>query len=138
MESVYSRPVLRTELILEKEPHELMYTARYMLYPLMFGDVLAFHDRFTLCVDAAVPVPVTVSVVVEGCALLVNVSVPLTDPVVEGLKVTVNVALFPARIVTGRDKPLILNTELFELAAVTVTFAPLAVKVPEAVPLDPT
>jgi hypothetical protein len=30
------------------------------------------------------------------------------------------------------------NTELFGLAAVTVTLAPLAVNVPVAVPLDPT
>jgi len=40
--------------------------------------------------------------------------------------------------VTGNDKPLTLNTELFELAAVTVTFAPLAVSLPDAVPLAPT
>jgi len=31
--------------------------------------------------------------------------------------------------------PLTLNTELFELTAVTVTFAPLAVRLPDAVPL---
>jgi hypothetical protein len=31
-----------------------------------------------------------------------------------------------------------LNAELFELTAVTVTFAPLAVRVPEPVPLEPT
>ena len=41
-------------------------------------------------------------------------------------------------IVTGSDKPPTLNTELFVLAAVTVTAAPLAVNVPEAVPLFPT
>jgi hypothetical protein len=41
-------------------------------------------------------------------------------------------------MVTGNERPLTLNAELFELAAVTVTFAPLAVKLPDAVPLVPT
>jgi SpoU rRNA methylase family enzyme len=50
----------------------------------------------------------------------------------------VNGTLLPAAIVTGNDKPPTLNTELFELAAVTVTLAPLAVKLPDAVPLVPT
>ena len=39
---------------------------------------------------------------------------------------------------TGRVSPLITNWELFELAAVTVTLAPLAVRDPEPVPLSPT
>ena len=43
----------------------------------------------------------------------------------------------PARIVTGSERPPTLKTELFVLAAVTVTLAPLAVKLPEAVPLVP-
>lgn len=38
----------------------------------------------------------------------------------------------------GNGRPLTLNAELFALAAVTVTFAPLAVRVPEADPLFPT
>ncbi len=41
-------------------------------------------------------------------------------------------------MVTGSDNPPTLNTELFVLAALTVTLAPLAVKLPEAVPLVPT
>jgi hypothetical protein len=41
-------------------------------------------------------------------------------------------------MVTGSDKPLTVNAELFALAAVTVTLAPLALKLPEAVPLEPT
>ena len=49
-----------------------------------------------------------------------------------------NGTLFPAAIVTGNDNPPTLNTELLELAAVTVTLAPLAVKLPDAVPLVPT
>jgi hypothetical protein len=32
----------------------------------MFDDVLAFHDRFTVCVGAGVPVPVSVSVMLAG------------------------------------------------------------------------
>jgi hypothetical protein len=32
----------------------------------MFGDVLAVHDRFTVCTGAGVPVPVSGSVVVAG------------------------------------------------------------------------
>lgn len=104
----------------------------------MFCEVLAFHDRLTLCDGAGVPVPLNVSVVVEGCALLVKVSVPLAAPVVRGPNVTVNEVLWPAGIVTGKERPPMLNTELLELAAVIVTLAPLAVKLPEALPLEPT
>jgi hypothetical protein len=41
-------------------------------------------------------------------------------------------------MVTGNDRPPTLNTELVELTAVTVTAAPLAVRLPEALPLVPT
>ena len=41
-------------------------------------------------------------------------------------------------MVVGRDSPLITNWELFALAAVTVTLAPLAVRLPDPVPLVPT
>jgi hypothetical protein len=41
-------------------------------------------------------------------------------------------------MVTGSERPPTLKTELFELAAVTVTFAPVAVRLPDAVPLVPT
>ena len=70
--------------------------------------------------------------------MLVKVSVALAAPDTCGLKVTVNEALWPAGMVTGSERPLTLNTELFELTAVTVTFAPLAVRLPDAVPLVPT
>ena len=70
--------------------------------------------------------------------MLAKVSVALTAPDVCGLKVTVNEVLWPAGIVTGSDRPPRLNNELFELTAVTVTFAPLAVRLPDAVPLVPT
>lgn len=70
--------------------------------------------------------------------MLVKVSAALAAPDTCGLKVTVNDVLRPAAIVTGSERPPTLKIELFELAAVTVTFAPLAVSVPVAVPLDPT
>jgi len=41
-------------------------------------------------------------------------------------------------MVTGSESPPTLKTELFVLAAVTVTFAPLAVSVPDPDPLFPT
>jgi|SRR5579871_119318 len=104
----------------------------------MFEDVLALHERFTVWVGAGVPVPVNVSVVVLGCALLVNVSVALAVAAVCGLNVTENDVLCPAGIVMGSDKPPTLNAELLVLAPVTVTFAPLAERVPFAFPLVPT
>jgi siroheme synthase len=84
-----------------------------------------------------VPVPVKVSAVEEVWALLVNVSVAVAAPAADGLKVTVNGTLRPALIVTGSDNPLTLNCELLEFAAVTVTFAPAALRLADAVPLSP-
>lgn len=46
--------------------------------------------------------------------------------------------LFPAWIVTGKEIPLTTKAVLFELAPVTVTLPPLAVKVPDACTLFPT
>jgi hypothetical protein len=109
-----------------------------MLYPEMLEDELPAQDRFTEYTGAAVPVPVRAAVIVGVCPLLVKVKVPLAVPVAVGLKVTVNGTLWPAAIVAGRDNPLMVNTALFEVAAVTVTLAPLAVRVPDAVPLVPT
>jgi hypothetical protein len=71
-------------------------------------------------------------------ALLVKVSVALTVPLTKGLKVMVKGTLWPAGMVTGSDSTLTLKTELLLVAAVTVTLAPLAVIVPDAVPLWPT
>lgn len=51
-----------------------------MLYPEMFPEVLAAHDRFTEWVGAAVPLPVRDSDVEEGCALLVKVNVAPAVP----------------------------------------------------------
>jgi len=69
--------------------------------------------------------------------LLVKVSAALVAPETCGLNVTENEVLWPAGIVTGSERPPTLKTELFELAAVTVTLAPLAVRLPDAVPLFP-
>lgn len=85
-----------------------------------------------------VPLPVTVAVVVVGCASLVNVSVAVAEPVTEGLNVTVNDADWPAAIVTGTESPLTTKAALFDVAPVTVTLAPVALKLPVAVPLLPT
>ena len=107
------------------------------MYPRILADVLAFHDRATECVDAAVPVPVNAATVVGVWALLVRVSVAVCAPVVVGLKVTVNDALCPAPIVAGKDNPLTVNAELFDTAEFTVTLLPLALNVPVAMPLLP-
>ena len=100
--------------------------------------MLAFHDKFTKCVGAGVPVPVSVSMMVEGWALLVKVSEALAAPFTCGLKVTVKDALCPAGIVSGSAKPPTLKAELFVVALLTVTLAPLAVRLPDALPLVPT
>jgi hypothetical protein len=109
-----------------------------MLYPEMLADELPVQDRFTEYTGAGVPVPVRAAVVVGVCPLLLKVKVPLAAPVAVGLKVTVNGTLWPTVIVAGRDNPLKVNTALFDVAAVTVTLAPLAVRVPDAAPLVPT
>jgi hypothetical protein len=65
----------------------------------MFCELLGFHESPTECVEAWTPVPVSVSLVVEGCALLVKVSVADAAPAAVGLKVMVKFALCPALIV---------------------------------------
>jgi len=101
------------------------------------AEVLAFHDNATECVDNAVPVPVSAAIVVGVWALLVKVSVAVCAPVVVGLKVTLNDALCPAANVNGRESPLTVNAELFDITELTVTLLPLALNVPVAVPLLP-
>jgi uncharacterized membrane protein (UPF0136 family) len=86
----------------------------------------------------AVPVPVRDSLVVEVCALLVNDNVALSDPVAVGLNVTVKGTFWPAATVMGRDKPFTLNAALLVVAAVMVTLAPLALRLPDPLPLAPT
>lgn len=66
-----------------------------------------------------------------------KVRVALAAPATCGLNVNVNGTLCPEGMVTGSDKPPIVNRELFEVAAVTVTSAPLALRDPAALPLLP-
>jgi len=70
--------------------------------------------------------------------LLVKVRVPLAIPDAVGPNVTVNEVLLPAAIVVGRVRPVIVKLELVVLAPLTVTLAPLAVRVPVAEALLPT
>ncbi len=105
--------------------------------PLTTLPIASVDGEILSCPTAAVPVPVSVAVEVEGWALLVTVNVALADPTAVGLNVIVKGTLCPAGIVTGSESPLTVNAELFVLAAVTVTLAPLALKLPEAVPLEP-
>ena len=104
----------------------------------MPDDVLPFQDKFTVCVGAGVPDPVRLSLVLDGCPLLATVKLAFAAPDVSGLKVMENEVLCPAGIVTGKLNPPIVNTELFVLAPVTVTLAPVAVNVPDALLLVPT
>ena len=67
-----------------------------------------------------------------------KVRVPLAIPDAVGPNVTVNEVLLPAAIVVGRVRPVIVKLELFVLAPLTVTLAPLAVRVPVAEALLPT
>jgi hypothetical protein len=78
---------------------------------------------------------VRASVVVGDWALLVIVNVALVAPAVCGLKVMVKGVLCPDGMVTGRERPLTVNAESFVVAAVTVTFPLVALKLPEALPL---
>ena len=83
-----------------------------------------------MCCAGAAPVPVRDSEPEGFEALLRNDMLPDADPLVCGRKVTVNVALCPTPIVTGKANPLRTNSELLEVAEVTVTAEPLAVTVP--------
>lgn len=69
--------------------------------------------------------------------MLVKVRVPLAVPEAVGPNVTVKEVLLPAAIVVGRVRPVIVKLELVVLAPLTVTFAPLAVRVPVADALLP-
>ena len=70
-------------------------------------EVLAVHDRLTLCVTITAPVPESVIVAGDPVALLVTVTLPLTLPVTAGLKSTLKVRLWPAFKVVGTLKPLV-------------------------------
>ena len=93
-------------------------------------EVLAFQARATLCCTGAVPVPVSDCVAVGFEALLIKPKFAEAVPDACGAKVTVNVAELPAAIVSGREMPLSVNSELVMLADDTVTDPVLAVSVP--------
>ena len=96
-----------------------------MLYPITSEDMLAVHERETLWIGVGVPVPLNESTA-EFEALLAKETVPEAAPVACGVNATVNCTLLPAGIVTGKDSPLRVNSELLRLAEVTVTLAPVA------------
>jgi hypothetical protein len=87
--------------------------------------VLAVHDRVTAL---GVPVPDSDSVALFD-ALLVRDSVLVAVPLLVGEKTTLNDALCPAGIVTGKVTPLKLNSEFVLEAEEIVTLAPDAVTV---------
>lgn len=101
-------------------------------------EVLAFHDRFTVWLEAEVPEPVSTWLIEEGWALLATVNDAVAAPDVSGLKVMENEALCPAGIIIGKESPPMLKTELFVVAPVTVISAPVAARVAVADPLEPT
>jgi hypothetical protein len=69
-------------------------------------EVLAVHDRPTVCVVCCTPVPDSVIVAGEPVALLVTVTLPGRLPAVVGLKITLNVVLCVGLSVTGVLAPL--------------------------------
>ena len=71
-------------------------------------------------------------------ALLLNVRLALAAPEALGVKVTLNVADWPAGIVTGNEMPESVNSLLVLLADETVTADPEALRLPPNDALDPT
>jgi hypothetical protein len=100
-----------------------------MLYPTTV-DVLAVHDRLTLCWTAPVPVPLTACASEAFVALLVNEMLPEVAPLVVGAKVTVKPALWPVPRLRGSVRPLSANSALLDAADEIVTPDPDAVNVP--------
>ena len=69
--------------------------------------------------------------------MLVNESVAVREPAVVGLNATEKGTVCPAAIVAGSERPVSVKAELLELAALMVTLAPVAVRLPDAVALLP-
>lgn len=96
-------------------------------------EVLAVHNKLTLCKGAAVPVPVRFAVLGELEPLLANEAVADAPPVAPGVNVTVNDTGWLVVTVTGNERPLIENSEGFvplKLTEETDTLAPVALSVP--------
>ena len=85
-----------------------------MLYPITSEDVLAVQERETLWIGVGIPVPPNESTA-EFEALLAKETRPEAAPVACGVNATVNCTLLPAGIVTGKDSPLRVNSELLRL-----------------------
>lgn len=83
-----------------------------------------------MCCVGVVPVPVIVWTAGEFDALLANDKDAEVAPLACGVKVTVNVADWPAVSVFGNEIPESTNSLLLRLADVTLTDAPLAVRLP--------
>jgi hypothetical protein len=107
------------------------------LYPTT-AEGLELQETVTLCGDIAIPDPVRVSTVGVLAALLVIEMLPDVVPLVRGVKVRVNDALWPAVIVVGKDKPPRLNSGLVEVAEEIFTLDPVAVRVALSLSLVPT
>jgi hypothetical protein len=98
------------------------------LYPATDEDVLAFHDRSTVCWIVA-PDPLAASDA-DAELLAENETFADAEPAAVGANVSVNDALWPAAKVTGNVSPLMANSELLELAEARVRLPPLAVTLP--------
>jgi len=113
-------------LIREYEPVDDV--DRYTLYPVTELDVLAFHDRPTVCWIAA-PEPEAVSVV-EPALEVKSEMFADAEPATVGVNVTVKGRLWPDARVAGKVRPPTVNAELLELAEDRTTLPPLAVTLP--------
>ena len=84
------------------------------------------------------PVPDNATVTGVLLALLPNDSVAVAVPTAFGLKFKLKVTLVPAAIVSGNVNPLVVNSELDEVAEETATLAPVALRVNDLLELTPT
>jgi hypothetical protein len=108
------------------------------LYPFTLGELSAFHDRLTVWIGAAMPVPARAATDGELVALLTNEILVEAAPLDCGVNVTVKFTLWPADKANGNDSPLIENSELSISTDDTTMLAPVALKIPVWDPLVPT
>src|SRR6266496_457097 len=99
-----------------------------MLYPETL-EVLAVQFRSTKCCGAAAPEPVRLSVRGDPAALVTNDTVADAEPAACGVKVRVNAAVCPAAMVRGNAGPVRVNSALLTEAELTITLAPVALRV---------
>lgn len=91
-----------------------------------------------MCWVGVTPVPVSDCTAGEFEALLVNDNDAEAAPLDWGVKVTVKAEDWPAGMVTGKEIPERTNSLLLLLAELTVTAAPLAMRLPPSAEFDPT